>query len=140
MKYDLHTIFRVANIMARSMNRSQAFKAAWSMAKGQHVEKVSGVQFGNRQTALRHLTQYSEDVIRFHLVREQENRYDLNAVAVIAEVIGRGQYKAGYLIASTASIVAPIMDRGVILKAGLKSIVGGFGEGLSYGLRVKVAI
>ena len=140
MRYNLHTICKAANIMARSMSRSQAFRMVWSMAKGRDVEKVAGVQFGRRQEAIRHLGQYPEDAIRFHLVREQENRYDVNAVAVSAEVVGHGQYKMGYLPASTAALLAPIMDRGINLRTALKSLVGGNGDGMSYGLRVQVAI
>lgn len=140
MRYDLKAICRAANIMAQRISRSQAFKSAWAMAKGKDVAKVKGVLFGHRQAALRHLTQYPEDVICFHLIRESGNRYDINAVAVTAEVTGRGQYKMGYLESGTAAIIAPIMDKGINLRAGLKSIVGGFCEGISYGLRVRVAI
>jgi hypothetical protein len=110
------------------------------MAKGQDIEKVKGVLFGLRQAALQHLTHYPVDVIRFHLIRESGNRYDENAIAISAEVIGKGSYKMGYLSAATAAIVAPIMDKGISLRAGLKSIVGGFCEGFSYGLRLQVAI
>lgn len=140
MKYSKATICRVANILARRMSRSQAFKTAWAMAKGRDVEKVAGVLFGHRQAALQHLTQYPSEAIRFHLVRESGNRYDGNAVAVTAEVVGRGMYKMGYLESGTAALLAPIMDKGVNLRAGLKAIVGGFSEGLSYGLRLQVAI
>jgi hypothetical protein len=89
------------------------------MAKGQNVEKVNGVAYWRRQYALRHLTRYPEDTIRFHLIRESGNMYDKNAVS---------------------ALIAPIMDKGINLKAGLKSIVGGFCEGISYGLRLQVAI
>lgn len=80
------------------------------------VENVAGVWFGRRQTALRHLTQYSESAIRLHLIRESGNLYDANAVIVSAEVMGKGQYKMGYLNCSAATMVAPVMDRGVNLR------------------------
>jgi hypothetical protein len=140
MKYNLKAICRAANILAQRMSRSQAFKTAWSMAKGQDVAKVAGVQFGRRQAAIAHLAHYPAEVVSFHLIRESGNRYDVNAVAVTAEVAGRGQYKVGYLESGTAARIAPIIDRGIRLKAGLKSIVGGFYEGLSFGLRLQVAI
>lgn len=140
MKYDFNIICRVANIMAHRMSRSQAFKKSWAMAKGQGVEKVNGIQFGHRQAACKHLTRYPVDAIRFHLIRESGNRYDTNAVAISAEVIGKGPYKIGYLSETTAALIAPIMDKGISLKTNLKSIVGGFCEGFSYGLRLQVAI
>jgi hypothetical protein len=140
MKYSMSTICRVANILAHSMTRSQAFKISWSMAKGRNIEKVKGVQFGNRQAAIAHLTHYSADAISISLIRESGNRYDTNAIAVSAEVSGHGSYKMGYLESRCAALVAPIMDKGISLKAGLKSIVGGFCEGMSYGLRLQVAI
>lgn len=46
----------------------------------------------------------------------------------------------GYLNCSAAAMMAPVMDRGVNLRANFKSIVGGYAEGLSYGLRLQVAI
>lgn len=138
--YDLHTICKTANILVHSMSRSQAFQTAWSMAKSRIIEKVSGVRFGRRQAAISHLMMYPEDAIRFHLIRESGNQYDKNAVAVAAEIVGLGQYKMGYLPATTAALLAPIMDRGINLRAALKSIVGGAGGGLSYGLRLQVAI
>lgn len=140
MKFNMSTICRTANILAHTMSRSQAFHLAWALAKAQLVEKVAGVQYGRRQDALRHLTQYPKDTIRLHLVRERENLYDVNAVSVSAEVMGKGQYKMGYLNCSAAALVAPVMDRGVNLRANLKAIVGGYFEGLSYGLRLQVAI
>lgn len=112
MNYNMSTICRAANILAQSMSRSQAFKTAWAMAKARLVEKVAGVQFGRRQTALAHLTQYPEDAVRLHLIRERDNLYDVNAVAVSAEVLGKGQYKMGYLNRPAAALVAPVMDRG----------------------------
>lgn len=140
MRYNMSIICRTANILARSVIRSQAFKMAWALAKARLVEKVAGVQYGQRQAALRHLTRYSAEIVRLHLIRERDNLYDVNAVAVAAEVTGKGQYKMGYLSRSVAAVVAPVMDRGINLRANLKSIVGGYSEGISYGLRVRVAI
>ena len=140
MRYNLHTICRAANMLAHSMARSQAFKTAWGMAKGQAVEKVTGVQFNHRQAAIAHLMQYPEDAIRFHPVRERDNRYDVNAVAVAAEVIGRGQIQNGVPAYRFCRPAGPDYGQGQTLRAALKSIVGGAGEGLSYGLRVRVAI
>lgn len=140
MKYSMSTICRTANILTHRVNRSQAFRLAWALAKAQLVEKVAGVQYGRRQDAIQHLTMYPENVIHFHLMRERDNLYDVNAVAVSAEVVGKGQYKMGYLNRTAAALVAPVMDRGVNLRANLKAIVGGYFEGMSYGLRLQVAI
>lgn len=80
--------------------------------KGSTCGEVAGVRYGHRQAALAHLTMYPENVIHFHLLRERENLYDVNAVAVSAEVLGKGQYKMGYLNRPAAALVAPVMDRG----------------------------
>jgi len=93
MKYDLHTIFKTANILAQRMSRSQAFRTAWSLAKHQSVEKVTGVLYGHRQAAFQHLANYPESSIRLHLTRESGNRYDKNAVAVTAEVMARANIR-----------------------------------------------
>ena len=62
------------------------------MAKGQ-TTAVSGTSF--RQKAIEHLTQYPAEDVTFTLVREPENLYDKNAVAVLASVRGSAPYKIG---------------------------------------------
>ena len=132
-------IVRTANYLSRSMTRSQAFKKAWQMIKGKVIEKVAGVTKEQRQTAIEHLTHYDISDIEFTLERERDNRFDPNAIAVIASVKNKGSYKIGYIPSKTAQIIAPILDKGICLKSALKSIVGGV-LGLSYGLRIEVRI
>lgn len=103
MKYNMSSICQAANILTRSMSRSLAFKTAWAMAKVRSVAKVAGVRFGHRQAALQHLTQYPAEIIRIHLLRENGNHFDKNAVA--AEVVGRGAYKVGYLESGVTTTV-----------------------------------
>ena len=141
MAINKRDLCRAANLMTKEegMSRSEAFRAAWRLAKAKLVEKVSGVTFGRRQEALQRLTRYDAQEIGLQLRREQDNAADMNAVAVWASVAGRGEYHMGFLPRTTAARLAPIMDKGVRVRTALEAIVGGY-EGLSYGIRVRMAV
>lgn len=138
--YNLSNICKAANeLVKRGLTKSEAFKKAWMLAKNV-VSKVSGVTFGKRNKALERLTHYRPEQISVHLVREDGNPYDSNAISVIAAVEGKGSYCVGYVPAETTSVLASIIDMGVTVKATLNKIVGGWFEGQNYGMRIGLAI
>ena len=74
--------------------RSAAMKKAWGVAKNPDIStKVKGVTMNRRQEAIAHLTRYAAADISITLERESDNAADINAVAVIATVHGKGSYK-----------------------------------------------
>lgn len=133
-------LFKTANyLVGQGMSRSEAMKEAWRLAKATVVEKVAGVTHGKRQVALEHLTRYQPEQISVALQHETTNTVDANAVAVIVTVVGRGAYQVGYLPAGTAAVLAPLLVRGVPVKAKFERIVGGY-LGKSYGMRLRLAV
>ena len=137
MKNQKRTVCQIANRI-KGMSRSEAFKSAWAIVKGQAMEKVSGVKYGRRQEAIRRLERYAPNSVKVQLVREWDNRIDTNAIAVFVSVAGSKSFKMGYLPAAAAASIAPAIDSGVSIRAAAFKIVGGF-MGFSYGLRVVMA-
>ena len=80
--------------------------------KIQNVDlKVVGVTFKNEDTGekrsdiIRELMNKNQEEISIELVREPENRYDMNAVKVLAD-----SRQIGYIGKEYASIIAPMLD------------------------------
>jgi hypothetical protein len=131
------TICRTANALTEEgHSRSDAFKLAWSLAKGL-VTKVSGVSFGKRPAALERLTHYQPEQVQVSLVREEGNPYDAGAVQVMATVAGRGRYCVGYIPRTIAGTVAGLTD---VIRVREHKITGGWQHGLNFGLRLKLVI
>ena len=140
MTIDRNTICKSANhLTSTGMTRSDAFKAAWLMAKKGSISKVAGVTHSNRQQLIARLAAYQPEQIAVSLRRDKENIFDQNAIAVIAAVSGKGTAVIGHIPALAALKLARLMDVGIAVKAMLEGIVGGY-DGLSYGMRLRVAI
>lgn len=138
--YNLSAICKAANeLVKKGYSKSESFKKAWEFAKNV-VSKVSGVTFGKRAAALERLTHYKPEQISVQLIREENNQFDNNAIAVMATVEGKGSYVVGYVPAEVAKILSSIIDKGVAVKATLNKIVGGWFEGQNYGMRIALAI
>jgi hypothetical protein len=100
MKKSTHSkVMTIANrLVKQGYNRANAMVKAWVLVKMPMVEtKVAGVTYGNRQRAIEHLARYQPEQISITLIRERENAHDVNAVAVVATVEGKGSYTMGYL-------------------------------------------
>jgi|GEM_PF-3797183 len=121
---------------AHSWSMSVALRWAWRIEKSDIAATVAGVRYGKRQTALEHLSRYSARDTFLSLQRESQNRYDRNAVAIVVSVAGRGSARVGYLAAATARVVAPLLDRGLLVRVGNWSITGGDVMGLQLRLTV----
>ena len=127
------TVCTVANKLAKRLGRTKAFKTAWFVVKGQAVA-VKGVSFGNRQTALNRLTKYTREAVTIQLQPGAAV-----AVAVFANVRNKGAYLMGFLSHQNAAIVRLMELVGHGIKVSLGAIVGGYAEGIRYGLRVKLS-
>lgn len=140
MTINKSTLARTANhLVGTGMTRSDAFKAAWLMAKRGGVTKVVGVTFDNRQKLIERLASYSPDLVSITLQQDKANQYDPSAVAVVASVKGKGNATIGFIPAMTAKTLSTLMDKGTVFKAHLDRIVGGY-QGYSYGARLRIAI
>lgn len=131
MLYDRKVIFTVANKLTKTMSRSEALKTAWALSKGQQAAVV-GVTAGKRQQALEHLTRYAAADTNITVKGKD--------MAVYAGVQGSGSYMVGYLSRRAAAIVRLIQKVGQAVKIRLQAVVGGFGEGICYGLRLCIAL
>lgn len=88
--------------------------------------KVVGVTFKNedgssRKDAILVLAGMEDKTgVTFELVREPDNKYDINAVKVMVNGISSEPVQIGYVGKEYASIIAPLMDMGEQFKAELK--------------------
>ena len=140
MTYNLRSICKMANRLAKEVKRSDAFKQAWRAAKHGIIEKVVGVTYGGRQGILEQLDQYHNADIQIQIEHERNNPFDVNAVLVTASVVGHDlPMRIGYLDRRNAGIWASLMDQGVWFKTILQGIVGGY-NGQNYGMRIKILV
>lgn len=93
---------------------------------------AAGVTFYNRQKALAYLTRHND--ARITLWREYGNRYDANAIKILATTDKR--MEIGYVPKQLAAKLAPVMDaRGFVEVTGFQ-IVGGARPDSSYGMKL----
>jgi hypothetical protein len=138
--YNFSGICKMANRFVKGgIRRTDAFRQAWRAAKQGLIEKVAGVTYEGRQSLLRFLDSLQKDRIRVSLFRDKANPFDVNAVAVLADVLGQGSYRVGYLPRNSAEVVANLMDQGVQFVSWLQGIIGGY-DGLSYGMRIRIQV
>ncbi len=90
--------------------------------------RIAGVTFGNRQALVRNLVEGET----LELVREPENVYDSNAVAV-----RRGKDHLGYIGRELARDLAQEMDGGGLFAVFVSSITGG-GYGKAHGVNIRI--
>ena len=120
-------------------NLSAAFKRAWAVIKGKTItSKVSGVTYGNTQTALARLTKYNVQDVNVELTRESDNKYDVNAVGVQVSVKGSKAYQIGFLPRELAQYMAKLMDNGIKLTAAFKGVTGGTEIYHNYGVLIEI--
>lgn len=133
-------ICKVANRLRKGgYTLSQAFRMAWKLAKGKASVKVAGVTKGRRQEAIEHLSRYNPETVSFSLLREKQNSFDLNAIAVYASVGNGKPYKMGYISAAVACLLSGV-DNITTVNARLQAITGGFYADMVQGLRLTLSI
>lgn len=104
--------------------KSDAEKEIYKTMKIQNVDlKVVGVTFKNEDTGekradiIRELAHKKQNDIKVELVREPNNKYDMNAVKVFAD-----SKQIGYIGKEYAQIIAPLMDEYEEFSAVVKGI------------------
>lgn len=133
-------ICKVANKLRKSgYTLSQAFHMAWKLHKGTASVKVAGVTKERRQEAIEHLSRYNPETVSFSLLREKQNSFDLNAIAVYASVGNGKPYKMGYISAAVACLLSGV-DNITTVNARLQAITGGFYADMVQGLRLSLSI
>lgn len=133
-------ICKVANRLRKGgYTLSQAFRMAWKLAKGKASVKVAGVTKERRQEAIEHFSRYNPETVSFSLLREKQNSFDLNAIAVYASVGSGKAYKMGYISAAVACLLSGV-DNITAVNARLQAITGGFYADMVQGLRLSLSI
>jgi ADP-ribosylglycohydrolase len=142
MKTTHSKVMTIANKLVRDgYNRANAMVKAWVLVRMPLVEtKVSGTTFGKRQKAIAHLSRYAPERISISLVREAGNEHDKNAVAVYAQVEGKGSYCMGYLPKSLAAFIAPLMDAGKGVRSAYKEVRGMYQPYMNFGLVIALEV
>ena len=134
-------ICKTANkLRTQGYTMSQAFRMAWKLIKSKATVKVAGVSKNDRQKAIEHLRRYAADDVKVTLTRESRNPYDTNAIAVFVSVGNSKLYKIGYIPAAVAKLLSMVIDNITEVKAGLKTITGGFYADMYSGLRLNLSI
>ena len=143
MKNDKNSkVMTIANkLVAQGYNRANAMVKSWVLVKMPLIQtKVAGVTFGKRQLAIEHLSHYNQMDISITLIRERENMYDVNSVAVVASVAGKGSYIVGYLPKALAAFIAPLLDAGKQIKGTFKEVRGLYQPFINFGLGIEVSV
>ena len=132
----------IANrLVGQGYSRPAAMIKAWMIVKLARVEtKVVGVTFGRRQEAIERLTHYAPQRVTISLKRDSQNPHDVNAIAVVATVSGKGSYIMGYVPRMIAAFVAPLLDAGKAVKSVYRDIFTPSQPHMSYGLTIGIAV
>lgn len=129
------------NLVKQGMTRRAAMIQAWITVKLHSiVTRAAGVTYGNRQKLLSRLARYTAEQITITLRHEQGNRFDRNAVQVVAGVKGKGSAVTGYLNRQLAAVVAPLIDKGKSVVSSFRAVTGGAEQLLTYGLNISITV
>lgn len=129
------------NLVKQGMTRRAAMIQAWITVKLRSiVTRAAGVTYGNRQKLLSRLARYTAEQITITLRHEQGNRFDRNAVQVIAGVKGKGSAVIGYLNRQLSAVVAPLIDKGKSVVSSFRAVTGGAEQLLTYGLNISITV
>lgn len=142
MKQQRHWVMLIANRLTPQLgSRGEAMRRAWALVKSGSVEvKAVGVTFGNCQQVLRHLEGHPVEDTGYLLVRESDNAYDANAIRVDGLVWGRSVGSVGHLPKDVAIMLAPLMDNGISARVVRFNLYGGWGRGVSLGVKLTVKL
>ena len=131
----------IANNFHKSgLSLSESFHKAWEQVK-ETTFRVTGVTHAGRQERIRILDNFRKDDLQIGFMRETDNVFDKNAVAVLVMVKSIRKYtKVGYIPRVIAARFAPVMDKGIKIRAELGGILGGYGEKENYGMLIRAAV
>lgn len=133
-------------IMANELRKgglslSAAFKKAWRRVRETMTVRAAGTSFENRQERLQFLAQFSKDDLAITLEREQQNRFDANAIGIVVHIKSiRRRTLVGYVPKGLANELAKVLDAGITAAAELVNIIGGYDYKENYGVLLNIAI
>lgn len=119
----------------------EAFKKAWQRVKLSMTVRATGVTFSNRQERLQFLQQFKPEDLTVTLEREQNNKFDCNAIQIVVHIkpISRRTI-IGYIPKGLARELSKVLDMGIQVKATLMQIIGGYAYKESRGALINIAI
>ena len=131
----------IANNLHKSgLSLSEAFRKAWSQVR-ETTFRVTGVTHAGRQDRLRILDNFRKDDLEVGFIRDRENSFDRNAIKVLVMIKSLRKYtEVGYIPRALAERLAPVMDKGIRIRAELGGILGGYGDKENYGMLVRAAV
>lgn len=133
-------------IMANELKKlgyslSQAFKKAWAQVKNTMKVRAAGTTFENRQERLQFLKQFHLSDLTVTLEREPDNEFDSNAIRIVVHIkpISR-RTVIGYVPKGLARELSKVIDMGILVKATLLQIIGGYSYKEALGALVGIDI
>lgn len=106
---------------------SDAFKKAWKRVKLSMTIRAAGTTFGNRQERLQFLKQFPQEDLIVTLEREPNNQYDKNAIRIMVHILSIAKKTViGYIPKGLTNELAKVLDMGILVKASLMQIIGGY--------------
>ena len=120
---------------------SQAFKKAWKRVKMSMTVRAAGTTFENRQQCLEFLKQFQSKDLSVTLEREADNRYDSNAIKIVAHMRPLSKKTViGYVTKGLSKELAKVIDTGIQIKATLIQIIGGYSYKETLGALINIAV
>ena len=102
---------------------------------------MTGVTHAGRQDRLRILDNFRKDDLEVGFIRDRGNSFDRNAIKVLVMIKSLRKYtEVGYIPRALAERLAPVMDKGIRIRAELGGILGGYGDKENYGMLVRAAV
>ncbi len=119
----------------------EAFKKAWQRVKLTMTIRAAGTTFENRQERLQFLKQFKPEDLTVTLEREPKNKFDGNAIQIVVHIKPiRRKTIIGYVPKGLARELSKVIDMGILVKASLIGVIGGYVGKESFGALINIAI
>lgn len=119
----------------------EAFKKAWQRVKLTITIRAAGTTFENRQERLQFLKQFKPEDLTVTLEREPKNKFDGNAIQIVVHIKPiRRKTIIGYVPKGLARELSKVIDMGILVKASLIGVIGGYVGKESFGALINIAI
>ncbi len=119
----------------------EAFKKAWQRVKLTMTIRAAGTTFENRQERLQFLKQFKPEDLTVTLEREPKNKFDGNAIQIVVHIKPiRRKTIIGYVPKGLARELSKVIDMGILVKASLIGVIGGYVGKESLGALINIAI
>ena len=136
------TVCAMANQLRKAgYSLKEAFKKAWQRVKLSMTVRAAGVSFENRQERLQFLQQFKPEDLTVTLEREQNNKFDCNAIQIVVHIKPiRRRTVIGYIPKGLARELSKVLDMGIQVKATLMQIIGGYSYKECLGALINISV